>query len=61
MLYLYRDYSVNEIADLLIVSEKSVNHILTKFNKTSDVQRKEQCHGPERKLDAFEETILNEY
>ena len=37
MLYLYRDYSISEIADLLIISTKSVSRILTKFYDTSDV------------------------
>ena len=61
MFYLYRNYSVNEIADLLIISAKSVSGILNKFHETGDVQCKEQIHGPERKLDALEEVILIEY
>ena len=61
MFYLYRDCSVNEIADLLLISAKSVNRILNKFYETGDVQCKEQVHGPERKLDALEEAILIEY
>ena len=61
MFYLYRDYSVNEIADLLLISAKSVSRILNKFYETGDVQCKEQVHGPVRKLDALEEAILMEY
>ena len=61
MFYLYRDYNVNEIADLLIISAKSVSPILSKFYETGDVQCKEEIHGPERKLDALEEAILIEY
>ena len=45
MLYLYRSYSISEIASLL----SSVHCILSKFN------------GPEHKLDAFGEMILIQY
>ena len=61
MLYFYRDYSVSEIADLLIISTKSVSRILNKFYDTSDVQPTEQSHGPNCKLDAFAEMVLLQY
>ena len=61
MFYLYRDYSVNKIADLLLISAKSMSCILNKFYETGDVQCKEQVHGPERKLDALEEAMFIEY
>ena len=51
MLYFYRDHSVIEITDLIIVSTKSVSCILNKLYNTGDVQPTEQCHGPDCKLD----------
>ena len=61
MLYFYRDYSVSEIADLIIITTKSVNRILNKFYNTGDVQPTEQSHGPDCKLDAFAEMVLLQY
>ena len=61
MLYYYRDLSVSEIADLLIVSTKTVRCIIKLFKDTGDVEPTKQRHGPERRLDAFEEMTLIQY
>ena len=61
MLYQYRQYSISEIASLLVVSEKSVQRILTRFNNTGGVGATKQCHGLEVMLGSFEEMILVQF
>ena len=63
MFYQYRQYSISEIASLLVVSEKSaaVQRILTRFNNTGGVGATKQRHGPEVMLGSFEEIILVQF
>jgi len=58
MLYYYRDLGVSEIADLLIVSKKTVRRIIKLFKDTGDIEPTKQRHGPEQRLNAFEEMTL---
>ncbi|XP_065918924.1 uncharacterized protein [Dysidea avara] len=61
MLYQYRQYSISEIASFLVVSEKSVQRILTRFNNTAGVGATKQRHGPEVMLGSFGEMILVQF
>ena len=49
---------MSEIADVLVVSRKTVQRVIQIFEDTGDVEPAKQRHGPERKLDAFEEMTL---
>ena len=57
-LYYYKEKSIEEIQDLLFVSNRSVRRYLTLFEETGDVSPAIQQHGPGRILDAFEEMSL---
>ena len=54
----YKQYTVNEVAELLVVCTKTVRRILKRYDESGTVDPTEQKHGPERKLDAFEEMTL---
>lgn len=56
-LYHYKQHRVEEIADLLVVSKKTVRRILKRYKDTGIVDPTER-HGPERTLDAFAEMTL---
>ena len=49
---------MNEVAELLVVCTKTVRRILKRYDESGTVDPTEQKHGPERKLDAFEEMTL---
>ena len=57
-MYHYRQYSINEIADLLVICTKTVKRILTRYDENGTVDPTDQRHGPERTLDAFAEMSL---
>ena len=57
-LYHYRQYSINEIADLLVICTKTVKRILARYDENGTVDPTDQRHGPERTLDAFAEMSL---
>ena len=61
MLHQYRQHSISEIASLLVVSQKSVQRILIRYNSTGDVGATKQRHGPEAMLGSFEEMILIQF
>ena len=56
--YYYKQFTVNEIFELLVVCTKTVRRILKRFDDDGVVDPTEQKLGPERKLDAFEEMTL---
>ncbi len=57
-LYHYKQYRVGEIADLLVISTKTVKRILARYEENGTVDPTEQRHGPECTLDAFAEMTL---
>jgi len=61
MLYQYRQYSISEISNLLVLSKKSGRRILIKFNTTGNVAATNRHLGPERMLGSFEEMTLVQF
>ena len=57
-LYHYRQRSISEIADLLVICTKIVKRILARYDENGTVDPTDQRHGPERTLDAFAEMSL---
>ena len=57
-LYHYKQYSINEIADLLVVCTKTAKRILARYDENGTVDPTDQRHEPERTLDAFAEMSL---
>ena len=60
-LYCYKEYSVNDVADMLVISSKTARRIIKRYEETDDVIPKHYVHGLPRKLDAFEEMILLQF
>lgn len=52
-MYYCKQYQASEIADLLVVSAKTVKGILKRYNESGAVDPTEQRHGPECTLDVF--------
>lgn len=60
-LYCYKEYSINDVANILVTSSKTVRRIVKLYEETDDVIPKHYVHGPSRKLDAFEEMIILQF
>jgi len=61
MLHQYKQYSISEIASLLVVSQKSVQRVLARYSRSGDVEATKQRHGPEVMLGSFKEMILVQF
>ena len=58
-LHLIRQMSYAEIAELLFMSQRSVQRYVYLYQSTGDVEPRKQRHGPERLLSEFEQiTVL---
>ena len=58
-LYLIRRMSYAEIADILFMSQRSVQRYVALYQSSSDVEPRKQRHGPEQLLSEFEQiTVL---
>ena len=55
---LVQNMSLDSIASLMSISERTVRRYVTKFYQTGDIQPKEHRNGPERLLGDFEQIIL---
>ena len=60
MLHQYKQYSISEIATLLVVSQKSVQRVLARYSSSGDVEVTKR-HGPEVMLGSFKEMILVQF
>ena len=57
----YREYNVNEVAEMLVISSKTVRRTIKLYEETGNILPAQYSHGPPKELDAFEEMILLQF
>ena len=57
-MYLYREMTKKQVAETMLVSEKSVQRYVHLFNVNGNVSEKQQRNGPSRKLSEVEELSI---
>ena len=57
-MYLYREMTNKQVAETMLVSEKSVQRYVHLFNVNGNVSEKQQRNGPSRKLSEIEELSI---
>jgi len=57
-MYLYREMTYKQVAETMLVSEKSVQRYVHLFNVNGNVSEKQQRNGPSRKLSEIEELSI---